>query len=450
MWWCGVVALALLSWAPVQLEDTWFYASTGRWIVDHHAIPRSDPFSWTVAGHPWQSNGWLWGVMLWGVWSVGRFAAVAALKPVFVVACALAIRWAARVLGAGRDTAMVAALLGVLGTFPFLVERPQLASYLAAPAALAITHLALRRARWWAWTLGLAALFALWTNLHSVALSGVPLVAALAVGDALDRRDERAARPWLLAGATTLAAGIGTLVTPWGVATWTHATEVRRISRGTISEWEPLWARGAGGWIALGIVVGVVVLAVRSGGLRRLELLAPLAVSAVLAVDAIRSFPLFAVVAATTVAPLVRVGPLTADRRRLATVAAGTVLAVGLVVSATRIPATGDPADGTPVDPVAALPAGCRVLNDYRFGNWIMFARPDIPVSDDGRNDLYGSDDNRMALLDTSVGELPAWVDANGITCLLVAPDSPAIAELSSTGFVVASADGTAVALTRG
>ena len=453
LWWCGLSALALLSWAPVQLEDTWFYAATGHWVLDHHAIPRTDPFSWTVAGRPWQSNGWLWGVLLWGVWSLGRFAAIALLKPAYVVVSGLLIRWSAGVLGASRGVAMVAALIGTVATFPFLVERPQLASYLAAPVALAFAHLVLTRARSWAWTAALVALFALWTNLHSVALSGVPLVGALTFGLALDRRTERRLRPWLLAGAATAGAALGTLANPWGAGLWTHAAEVRRISRGSISEWEPLWNRGTGGLAALAIVVVVVIVAVRLGGLRRLELLLPLVLAAALAVDAIRSFPVFAVVAATVVAPLVPAGtPLSADRRRLLTVGAVAALVLALVVALPRASSTTDPSDTTPVEPVAALPSGCRLLNDYGFGNWVMFDRPDVPVSDDGRNDLYGTDTTRDRLITdpTAATGLPAWATANGVTCVLVRPSSPAVGVLTGSGSVVAARDGNAVALVPG
>ncbi len=189
-----------------------------------------------------------------------------------------------------------------------------------------------------------------------------------------------------------MAAALGTLVNPWGAQLWTHAAEVRRISRGSISEWEPLWNRGAGGFVALVIVVVVVIAAVRLGGLRRLELLGPLVLAALLAVDAIRSFPVFAVVAATVLPPLLPGGsPLSADRRRLLSVGGGAALVFALVVAVPRVPTTTDPSGTTPVDPVAALPSGCRLLNDYAFGNWVMFDRPDVPVSDDGRNDLYGT-----------------------------------------------------------
>ena len=432
------------------MEDTWFYASTGRWVVDNHAIPRVDPFSWTVAGRDWQSNGWLWGVLLWGLWSVGRFVAVAALKPVFVIVCGVVVRWAAEAFGARRSAAMVAALLGVVGTFPFLVERPQMASYLAAPVALVLAHRTLAGRRPWAWGISLFVLFAVWTNLHSVSLSGVPLVAAVGFGVAVDRRSERSLDPWVRAFGATAAAALGTLVNPWGPALWSHASEVRTISRGTISEWEPLWNRGTGGWLALGIVVVVVAAAVRFGGWHRLEVLAPLVVAAALAVDAIRSFPVFAVVAATTLPALLPPGrALDADRRRMVGVAAGCAVAFALVVAVPRISSTGEPASGTPVVPVAALPAGCRLLNDYSFGNWVMFDRPDVPVSDDGRNDLYGNDDERDRLLgdpDAAAG-LPRWVADHGVDRVLVRPSSPARAVLTGVGWTVVGEDANAVAL---
>ena len=38
----------------------------------------------------------------------------------------------------------------------------------------------------------------------------------------------------------------------------------------------------------------------------------------------------------------------------------------------------------------AALPGGCRLLNEYNDGGYLILVRPDVPVSQDGRNDLYG------------------------------------------------------------
>jgi len=46
--------------------DPWWHLATGRWIVEHHAIPHADPFSFTMAGAPWRAVDWLLGLGIWG------------------------------------------------------------------------------------------------------------------------------------------------------------------------------------------------------------------------------------------------------------------------------------------------------------------------------------------------------------------------------------------------
>jgi len=150
------------------------------------------------------------------------------------------------------------------------------------------------------------------------------------------------------------------------------------------------------------------------------------------------------------VPPLVPAGrPLSAERERLLSVGALAALVIALVITVPRASATTDPDPETPVQPVAALPSGCRVLNDYAFGNWLMFDRPDVPVSDDGRNDLYGTYAERWQLLTdpTTAQTLPEWVTARGVDCALVRPDSPARQVLIGAGWRVVGEDGNAVAL---
>jgi len=42
----------------VESYDLWFHLATGRWIVEHGRVPRTDPFSFTAPG-PWQAHEWL-------------------------------------------------------------------------------------------------------------------------------------------------------------------------------------------------------------------------------------------------------------------------------------------------------------------------------------------------------------------------------------------------------
>lgn len=73
-----------------------------------------------------------------------------------------------------------------------------------------------------------------------------------------------------------------------------------------------------------------------------------------------------------------------------------------------------------PAKSIAALPSGCHLFNDYRIGGLVILERPDIPVSLDSRNDLYGADTvttaQRMLEGRGSVAEL----EAQGINCVLV------------------------------
>ena len=39
--------------------DLWWHIKTGEWIWQHHAVPTTDPFSSTFAGHPWIAKEWL-------------------------------------------------------------------------------------------------------------------------------------------------------------------------------------------------------------------------------------------------------------------------------------------------------------------------------------------------------------------------------------------------------
>ena len=39
--------------------DVSWHLATGRWILAHHSIPHTDPFSFTWAGKPWVPIEWL-------------------------------------------------------------------------------------------------------------------------------------------------------------------------------------------------------------------------------------------------------------------------------------------------------------------------------------------------------------------------------------------------------
>jgi len=76
------------------------------------------------------------------------------------------------------------------------------------------------------------------------------------------------------------------------------------------------------------------------------------------------------------------------------------------------------------VDPrvLDALPAGCRLLNEYILGGHVILYRPDVPVSLDSRNDVYGAADVRrlQGAFDVPTEGL---TETLGVTCVLTRTD---------------------------
>src|SRR5438270_13362064 len=61
--------------------DVSWHIATGQWIIDHHAIPRTDPFSFTWFGKPWVPIEWLAEVLYGGAYRRAGYGSVAALVP---------------------------------------------------------------------------------------------------------------------------------------------------------------------------------------------------------------------------------------------------------------------------------------------------------------------------------------------------------------------------------
>src|SRR5207248_4716743 len=57
---------------PVTDPDFWWHLTTGNWILSQHAIPRTDLYTYTVAGHRWITHEWLSEVVLAALYAVGR------------------------------------------------------------------------------------------------------------------------------------------------------------------------------------------------------------------------------------------------------------------------------------------------------------------------------------------------------------------------------------------
>src|SRR6202040_1041221 len=85
-----VAAIALLlvvagaALAPIRSYDFFWHLATGRWIVEHHALPTYDPFALASAHVPWINGEWLYEVALDGAYSAGGFSGISWINALFV------------------------------------------------------------------------------------------------------------------------------------------------------------------------------------------------------------------------------------------------------------------------------------------------------------------------------------------------------------------------------
>src|SRR5438309_6998614 len=153
--------------------DVSWHIATGEWILDHRAIPHTDPFSFTWFGKPWVPIEWLSEVFYASAYRLAGYAGVAAL-----VTAALMALHATVYLNASRW--IRAALLPIVAMdfvlIPMLSARPHVLTW---PLLALWTLLMLRaRERDRAPPLVAALLMVLWANLHGGFVFGLGIAGA--------------------------------------------------------------------------------------------------------------------------------------------------------------------------------------------------------------------------------------------------------------------------------
>ncbi|GIJ50858.1 hypothetical protein Val02_77440 [Virgisporangium aliadipatigenens] len=461
-------------------SDTFWQVRTGELILDRHRLPTVDPFSWTAAGRPWALNSWLFDVLLGAAYRLGGLPAVALFAALVGLLGTAALVLLARELGATPAASGLAAAVASIALIDWLGGRPQLADYAAVPALLvlllrwhrpvlpprrpcscgagcvrfcpALSPPQLQDRRGLGVLAAIGGLHVLWVNLHSSAPLGVGLCAAFAAAHVLGGRRSMRGHPpvsgprggerrWVRVVAPTVVAGVSVLVNPWGVGVLARGAAVRRESAGLVQEWGPPdlteWSQVLPLIVAIaGCALASCAARPRGAGRRGGRAGAPVPATdrtfpvgvALCAVGLtgvgglmLRFVPVAAVVGAAVIAVALsspRVRAWAAERR---VVLGGGAVAGVAALSALAVPALthlGRPE----VEPrlLDALPSGCRLLNEYILGGHVILRRPDVPVSLDSRNDVYGAAEVRRL---QGAFDVPDERTMRGVTCVLSRTD---------------------------
>ncbi len=384
--------LCLFDTRILRDGDTYMHIVAGDWILQHRAVPSTDPFSYTFAGAPWVAHEWLSELVMAAAYRLGGWSGVTILCG---GALALTLGLLARHLSRWLDplSASLTLLTGAGCIAGSLLARPHI---LALPlieiwtAALLIA--AERRRVTWL----LLPSMTLWANLHGSFIFGLALACAFALEAmiAAGAQWQHAARKW---GLFLACATVAATITPHGWHGLVFPAELMTMKGlGFIDEWQsPNFQSIPPLEIALmaALYVGFSR-GVRVPVLRLLILIGLLH----LALQHTRHQMLFGVAgsllfAGPLGAALGRLQPLRAAPAGKPALAIAIALTAAIALTGFRLahPIVREDGFTWPGAAFAHVPAALArtpVLNEYNFGGFLIFhgVRPFI----DGRAELYG------------------------------------------------------------
>ena len=348
--------------------DVSWHIATGQWILDHRAIPRTDPFSFTWAGKPWVPIEWLAEMLYALAYRAAGYGGIAAL----VTAALMALHAIVYANGSRYVRPLLAIVAMDFVLVPMLLARPHV---LVWPLLALWLWLMLRaRDAHRAPPLAAALLMIVWANLHGSFVLGIGIAGLFGL-EALVFESDRAKvlRQWVPFGLACIAA---MFVNANGLDGVIHPLRMANLDMlPLIDEWKPSnpkvtpfffgvlaltlaliawkrprlpWTR----WLLLGGMLGLALLQVRHQAM--------LAIVAAMVLPEGFAWP--------------RAMPSRPDRGAIAVTA---VAAAGLILMRAILPLQPPENEANPWKLIAAVPAeyrGHAVLNGYSMGGPLIMS----------------------------------------------------------------------------
>ena len=232
--WQGLLADADVGW----------HIRTGEYILDHHAVPQVDLYSFSKPDAPWYAWEWLTDVIDGGLHRVFGLKGIVLMAAILISLFAISLirRMVSR--QAHLFVAMAVALLGVGGSSIHFLARPHLLTLVLLSVSVWMIEEDRQRPSWKIWML--VPLTIVWTNLHGGFLALIVVLGLAAVGTAMEalfRNGFGSARTFREAvryGKLTLACAAGSLVNPYGWNLHIHVAQYLRSDwiRNVIQEFQ--------------------------------------------------------------------------------------------------------------------------------------------------------------------------------------------------------------------
>jgi hypothetical protein len=344
------LALALASIGPVRNYDFFWHLATGRWIVEHRALPLTDPFTTASDRTPWINGEWLFEVVLYGFERAAGVTGLTWIRALFIAAL-----FAAIFVFAERDLLLTA--LAWAGAMATLDLRPSSVAAFFVAIAIALA----RSNKWLLYTL----LIVVWINVHPSAIIA-PAIAFLLT------------RKWPI----TIASAAALLVNPFGVYGVIAPLKLTLFASGgefVNAEWLPS-SPIVFPLLYVTVMVAAAVFAYKHEDIGKMLLAA---LFAYLAIRHVRNQPLW-FAAFPLLVPLPKIRPAIAY-------AASTILALFVVFTTDHHLGFSDRRFSfRAVARLQATGFQGHVYNPDQFGGFLIWSfYPERRALTDGRNELY-------------------------------------------------------------
>ncbi|MBA3442742.1 MAG: hypothetical protein H0T92_23065 [Pyrinomonadaceae bacterium] len=397
--------------AVVADADVWWHLRTGKWIVEHGAVPTIDSFSAYGMGKPWVAYSWLFEALIYSLYKLFGLVGLSIYTVGLWLAIAFALHTLIRKLEPNFVIAVVLTACGLSALAPFTTPRPWLFTILFFILEINIL--------WTARQSGdvrrlflLPPLFVLWANIHIQFVYGLFVLGLVVLEPALDRLLRRfsfpgewrtiPARPsWLVLAACVIA----TFINPYHLKIYQVVFET--ISQTGmfryISELQALGFRQFADWLVLLLTLGATFALAWRREIRPLPILLLLS-GTFLSFRASRDAWFVVVVALTIIAASLSAVATNESSRyvlsrlqvlAVALVVGGLLLVVGRIQN---ISDAGLRSAVTEVFPEAAVRVVEErsytgpIYNHFDWGGYLIWRLPSLPVAMDGRSNIHGDE----------------------------------------------------------
>lgn len=383
--------------------DMWWHLKTGEIIWNTHAIPRVDLFSYTTNHHAWTAHEWLSQLTIYGAYHFGGYTGLMLWLCVFASAFLIAQYGLCSLYSGNAKVAFVGGLVAWLFSTIGLAIRPQLIGYLLLTIELLIIHLGRTRNTRWFWCL--PPLFAVWVNCHGSFIFGLAVLGVFLVCSFLDfQMGLIAAHSWAqrerkILMITFVLSIAALFMNPVGLKQVYYPLDVMlhlHLNLKLVDEWQPTQLSSGRGLAMLSIVGLVLIWALIRRSELLLEELLLLGLGFGLAVQHQRMLFVFGVLATPILSRLLSSSWERYDFLRDRRWPNSVMLMLASIVVACAFPKQHDlQLQIEKANPVKAVEfmrrtgVSGRMLNDYVYGGYLIWAAPQYPVFVDGRGDVF-------------------------------------------------------------